>query len=185
MPSNVAENDDDAVVNCIEQRASQFQGHIPTTNFETLQVIKFLSSGCHRWCYRYNDSGQFRVHFDWLPNTVPSFQHSGNRATSFFVYLQVDCQGGETVFPKVERPKSESWCTILNCRNEMGLEVPWLEVKPKVGTTLFWYNIHTGGDVDMNTLHAGAPVLNGTKIGLNIWTRERSWRDLWRFHCKF
>ena len=39
-PSNPFTNDDDVVVNCIEQRASEFQGHIPTDNFESLQVIK-------------------------------------------------------------------------------------------------------------------------------------------------
>lgn len=178
MPSNLPEIDDDVIVNCIEQRASEFQGHIPTLNFETLQVIKSHSFECHYWCYRYYNNGRFRVHYDWLPDTVPSFKHSGNRATSFFVYLQVDCQGGATVFPAVERPISESWCEFLNCKNETGHEVPWLEVKPKVGTALFWYNIQVSGEVDMKTLHAGAPVFNGTKIGLNIWTRERSWRDL-------
>ena len=178
MPSNLAENDDDVVVNCIEQRASEFQGYIPTMNFETLQVIKFLLSAIIADDGRYNDNGRFRVHYDWLPDTVPSFEHSGNRVTSFFVYLQVDCQGGETVFPAVERPKSESWCELLNCKNETGHEIPWLEVKPKVGNALFWYNIESSGEVDMKTIHAGAPVFNGTKIGMNIWTRERSWRDL-------
>jgi len=46
----------------------------------------------------------------------------------------------------------------------------------KVGTTIFWHNIDPSGMVDLKTLHAGALVINGTKVGLNIWTRERKYR---------
>lgn len=98
--------------------------------------------------------------------------------TSFFIYLFATCQGGETVFPAIPRPKGDSWCGLLKCLNETGGNVEWLEVRPTVGTALFWYNIGVDGEADMKTLHAGAPVINGTKVGLNVWTRERSWRDL-------
>jgi hypothetical protein len=40
--SNLAKTDDDVVVDCIEKRASAFQGYIPTDNFESLQVIKYV-----------------------------------------------------------------------------------------------------------------------------------------------
>jgi len=75
------------------------------------------------------------------------------------------------------RQKHESLCEFLRCRDENGAEVKWIDVKPKVGTALFWYNIGPTGEVDRKTLHAGSVVTNGSKIGLNIWTRERSWRD--------
>src|SRR5438045_8402204 len=117
----------------------------------------------------------FGVHYDWLPNTVPSYNHSGNRAISFFVYLSANCQGRDTVFPTVPKTRQEPWCRLLKCHNETGGDIPWLEVRPKVGTALFWYNIGLDGEVDMRTLHAGALVFNWTKIGLNICTRERSW----------
>jgi prolyl 4-hydroxylase len=51
-----------------------------------------------------------------------------------------------------------------------------VEVLPKVGTAIFWFNLDTSGEVDRRTLHAGAPVSSGTKVGMNIWTRERNWR---------
>src|SRR5271170_2152982 len=127
---------------------------------------------------RYGESGHFRLHYDWLPENVPSLRHSGNRVSSFFVYLSADCEGGTTVFPGIMRQKHETLCEFLRCHDQNGTEVKWIEVKPKVGTALFWYNIGPTGDVDMKTLHAGSVVTNGTKIGLNIWTRERSWRDL-------
>lgn len=76
------------------------------------------------------------------------------------------------------RPKYEGLCRYLRCRDETGTEVKWIEVNPKVGTALFWYNIEPTGAVDMRTIHAGSSVTNGSKVGLNIWTRERSWRDL-------
>ena len=41
MPSNLAANDEDVVVNCIEQRAAQFQNYIPVDRMETLQVVKY------------------------------------------------------------------------------------------------------------------------------------------------
>jgi hypothetical protein len=40
LPYNPEESDDDAVVKCIEERAAQFQGHIPVQNLENLQVVK-------------------------------------------------------------------------------------------------------------------------------------------------
>jgi prolyl 4-hydroxylase len=52
-----------------------------------------------------------------------------------------------------------------------------VEVLPKIGTAIFWFNLDKNGNVDRNTLHAGAPVISGTKVGMNIWTRERNWRS--------
>ncbi len=56
------------------------------------------------------------------------------------------------------------------------MEIPWLEVKPRVGRALFWYNLDTRGEKEMRSLHAGAEVKTGSKVGLNIFTRERNWR---------
>ena len=101
---------------------------------------------------------------------------SGNRATSFFVYLVAECIGGTTIFPEIWRPKAMEWCETLKCHDEHGQELFRVEVKPKVGRAIFWHNLDTSGSVDKKTLHAGAPVINGTKVGLNIWTRERKFR---------
>jgi prolyl 4-hydroxylase len=102
---------------------------------------------------------------------------AGNRISSFFVYLHADCAGGRTVFPSVPRPPGPEWCDALQCQNETGGEVTRVEIKPEVGRAVFWYNLDVDGQVDGKTLHAGMPVINGTKIGMNIWTRERSWRS--------
>jgi len=49
-------------------------------------------------------------------------------------------QGGATVFPNAAQ-------TVL----------------PSQGSILFWYNLHSDGLVNPNTLHGGCPVLYGTK----------------------
>jgi len=74
------------------------------------------------------------------------------------------------------RPRHEGLCKFIRCRDDNGTEIKWIEVLPKAGTALFWYNVDPTGAVDMKTLHAGLAVINGTKIGLNIWTREKAWR---------
>ena len=80
------------------------------------------------------------------------------------------------MFPNIQRPQSEEWCDMLKCQNDEGKAVEWVEVLPKVGTAIFWFNLDTNGEVDRQTLHAGSPVSSGTKVGMNIWTRERNWR---------
>lgn len=43
LPENKTE-DGQAIINCIEQRASVFQGYIPVENLENLQVVKYPHS---------------------------------------------------------------------------------------------------------------------------------------------
>jgi prolyl 4-hydroxylase len=128
--------------------------------------------------YRYYEKQQFREHHDWFQPGGPDMDRAGNRMSSFFVYLVANCTGGTTTFPHVPRPQGKEWCEALKCQNEAGEEIQWLEVEPKIGTAIFWYNLDPSGVGEENTLHAGTPVKDGIKIGLNIWTREgpfRSW----------
>ena len=128
---------------------------------------------------RYGRSNFFREHYDWFdPEKDKTLDASGNRATSFFVYLVAECEGGTTVFPKVSRPAAREWCDLLKCEDKNGNPVEWLEVVAKEGTAIFWHNFDASGKLDGMTLHAGAEVLNGTKVGLNIWTRERKFRNM-------
>lgn len=89
-----------------------------------------------------------------------------------------NCTGGTTVFTKIPRPKAPEWCDVLQCKDEMGRDVEQVAVLPIVGNAVFWWNLDVDGVGDDDTMHAGSPVINGTKVGLNIWTRERQWRNL-------
>jgi prolyl 4-hydroxylase len=127
---------------------------------------------------RYSDTQQFRAHYDWLDVNQGGYSvdTAGNRVTSFFVYLVANCTGGTTVFPQVDRPEGDAWCDTLKCKEDNGQEVEWLEVQGKVGRAIFWHNLDPYGNPDPDTLHAGTPVVHGTKVGLNIWTRENPYR---------
>jgi len=95
------------------------------------------------------------------------------------VYLVANCTGGNTKFPNVARPVEPEFCDILQCTNEDGSPVEAVEVKPHQGTAVFWYNLDPAGVTQEGVLHAGLPVDEGTKIGLNIWTRTRKIRNYW------
>lgn len=135
-----------------------------------------LSFRHHFLLSRYHQNQQYREHYDWFGPENAEIALSGNRVSSFFVYLVTNCTGGTTVFPNVSRPKSSKFCGILKCHDEQGKDVEYLEVEPKAGTAIFWYNLDPAGNTDENTLHAGRPVVEGTKVGMNIWTRERDFR---------
>jgi prolyl 4-hydroxylase len=126
---------------------------------------------------RYHHTQQFRDHYDWFGDENQETILSGNRVSSFFVYLVGNCTGGTTVFPYVKRPERDEFCGALKCKDENGENVERLEFEPKTGSAIFWYNLVPSGEVDTFTMHAGAPVGEGTKIGMNIWTRERVFRN--------
>lgn len=140
------------------------------------QVLHFINTTL---THRYSENQQFRIHWDWLQpdDTDQTLAKSGNRVSSFFVYLVANCTGGTTRFSEVPRPLAPEWCGALKCRDEDGNETSSLEVNAAVGRAVFWYNLDPTGVPDRKTLHAGMPVLEGTKVGLNIWTRERSFRN--------
>jgi len=43
LPTDPEENDDHAIIKCIEERAAQFQGYVPVANMENLQVVKYFT----------------------------------------------------------------------------------------------------------------------------------------------
>jgi prolyl 4-hydroxylase len=167
------------------ERAASFQG-IPTGRLEPLQVV------------RYPLNGYFKHHYDWFSQDESNSAEScvgdyycdqmGNRESTFFVYLTGEEEGvggGETEFPYLEVPESinKKWCEFLDCdagRIEKGVNeselnggVRW---KPKAGNAVFWENLDGDGRGIEEVLHAGLSVTGGTKIGMNIWTREQEIR---------
>ncbi|XP_014561583.1 hypothetical protein COCVIDRAFT_86384 [Bipolaris victoriae FI3] len=85
-------------VKCIEDRARTFQGWRPNTFVEKL------------WTQRYGEGGHYTYHYDWSSAT----KHSG-RVSSFMVYVDGQCEGGGTHFPRLERPRDKSWCRFIEC----------------------------------------------------------------------
>lgn len=71
------------------------------------------------------------------------------RPKTALVYLNDGFVGGETEFPKVNKI-----------------------IKPETGKLIIWDNTLEDGSSDPNSLHAGLPVLAGTKYIAVIWIRE-------------
>ncbi|KAI9730290.1 MAG: hypothetical protein M1818_008193 [Claussenomyces sp. TS43310] len=161
--SEVATLDRDAVVRCIEQRARAFQGWRDGLLLERLKI------------QRYGVQGHYAHHFDWTgAGTV-------DRVSTFMVYVHADCHGGGTEFPRLPRPSRSDWCRFIECapapEGDAGDE-PFatsaapqgVTFKPMRGNAVYWENLRADGSGFPETWHAGLPVLNGTKIGMNIWS---------------
>ncbi|KAK4209263.1 prolyl 4-hydroxylase subunit alpha-3 [Rhypophila decipiens] len=156
---------DDPVVACIEQRSVDFQGFMPCSRLEDIQVVKY-AVGDH-----------FRPHFDWFSGMA------NPRISTFFVYLACDgateeeeCQGGATQFPHFEGAFSKLWCDsgFVDCEDDSG--VGGVAFKPVVGNAVFWSNLYANGTAGHpGVWHAGMPVKRGRKVGLNIFTRRETW----------
>ncbi|XP_018520887.1 prolyl 4-hydroxylase subunit alpha-3 [Lates calcarifer] len=99
----------------------------------------------------YGIGGHYEPHFDHATSpSSPVFKlKTGNRVATFMIYLSSVEAGGSTAFiyanfsaPVVER------------------------------AAIFWWNLHRNGQGDVDTLHAGCPVLIGDKWVANKWIHE-------------
>ncbi|PVH85205.1 2OG-Fe(II) oxygenase superfamily protein [Cadophora sp. DSE1049] len=150
----------DSIVRCIETRALEFQGFdTPRSHLEPLQLVQ------------YGNGENYHLHTDWFeaPSRMTP-EVGGNRLSSFFVYVAANnLTGGGTNFPILNAPYDERWCKFVDC------DEPWengVTFRPVPGNAVFWQNLHEDGSGDPATIHAGLPVTSGSKLGMNIWTRQ-------------
>ncbi|XP_051172619.1 prolyl 4-hydroxylase subunit alpha-1-like [Leptopilina boulardi] len=100
----------------------------------------------------YKIGGLFHPHIDFDNlDTENAFKKrsTGNRIATFMFYLNDVVEGGMTVFNEIN-----------------------LSVKPKKGSAVFWYNLKTNGEGDFLTVHAGCPVISGSKWVANKWLHQ-------------
>ncbi|KAK6387300.1 hypothetical protein LTS17_000567 [Exophiala oligosperma] len=153
----------DEVTECVEERALLFQGFdTAPSHLEPLQLVR----------YQINET--YDLHTDWFtsPAQTTVETHGGNRLTSFFAYVTAsdDITGGGTNFPLLDPPTDKRWCEYVDCDVPLEDGVTFL---PIPGNAVFWVNlVGGGGKGDPRTIHSGAVVTSGEKVGLNIWTRE-------------
>jgi prolyl 4-hydroxylase len=74
----------------------------------------------------------------------------------------------QTNFPRLHQPKDQRWCNYLECEQESQAE--GVTFKAIEGNAIFWLNFDSEGRGYKEVIHAGMPVKQGTKIGLNIWS---------------
>ncbi len=109
-------------------------------------------------CVRYEAGQYYGEHLDTLDEDTPpgaaEVARRGQRALTMLVYLNDDFEGGETHFPRLDR-----------------------KVRPQRGTGLLFYLLDRQGKPDPDARHAGLPVFSGTKYALNLWVRNRPFRE--------
>ena len=151
-------NSSDHTISCIAQRARHFQGWRPNVYIEKL------------WSQRYLKSGHYMYHYDFSSPAPGS-----GRVSTFMVYVDANCTGGGTNFPRIERPIGKDWCRFIECEEDglidgAGGSVEGVVFKPIKGNAVFWENLRSDGSGYPETWHAGLPVREGVKVGLNIWS---------------
>ncbi|KAH7405831.1 hypothetical protein DE146DRAFT_649807 [Phaeosphaeria sp. MPI-PUGE-AT-0046c] len=148
----------DSTVSLIKVRAQHFLGGLASDGLEAIQLV------------RYYPGQKVNLHYDWAK--MPKLDRQGrkyNRLASFFVYLQDECTGGETWFPNVTVPEA---ARLGHKKVKLGSEGSGISVVANKGSGLFWVNLAEDGRGDRRTLHAGLPVVEGVKIGMNIWIKK-------------
>lgn len=103
---------------------------------------------------KYSKGGFYKPHFDGFNKAQiekGSMGVSGQRMFTSILYLNDDFDGGETVFPKINKT-----------------------IKPSPGKIYIWRNATPDLVLDQQSLHAGNPVQSGVKYVIVIWTRSNS-----------
>jgi prolyl 4-hydroxylase len=99
------------------------------------------------------------------------------------VYVSVEdgLLGGGTNFPLLDVFMDERLCEFVECDEDgsgkgdgqgsaNGEERKGVTFKPIERNAIYWENLRSDGSGYPETWHAGLPVKNGTKVGLNIWS---------------
>lgn len=87
------------------------------------------------------------------------------------VYLDDQCTGGGTEFPRLKRPIGDRWCKLIECGGDASQEDEYgVTFKPVKGNAVYWENFRPDGRGYEETWHAGLPVKSGVKVGLNVWS---------------
>lgn len=109
-------------------------------------------------CVSYDKTQEIDCHYDTFDRGSEGgkkiIAEGGQRLFTLLVYLNDDFIGGETYFPNLD---------IL--------------IKPKKGRVLIFKNIDENGNNLRAAWHAGLPVASGRKYAVNIWVRDKAFRN--------
>ena len=105
---------------------------------------------------RYEVGQEFKYHMDvfWTKADYwkTEAKRGGQRAITAMVFLNDVDEGGATAFTNLD-----------------------ISVTPERGKLLIWNNNSAGGHPNEGTMHAGTPVIKGTKYIITKWYRSRKW----------
>lgn len=169
-------NGQSEVVKALDDRTSNLT-RIPTSHNEPVQLLQYAE-------------GQFyHSHLDWTDLHLYDGQrqqmqrvHYGHndRLATLFWYLNDVEEGGQTVFPKQGNPvcPMNSKGQRIGCKGFQHVSPRkcdvGLQIQPKKGSVVLWYNYHADGSGDQNSEHGGCPPRKGlTKWSGNKWIGKK------------
>jgi prolyl 4-hydroxylase len=102
---------------------------------------------------KYEVGGQYKDHHDFLHPGESYYEEQmkrgGQRTHTVLLYLNDNFSGGETNFPSIGK-----------------------KIKPETAKIVVWSNLNDDGTLDYDSIHAGLPVISGTKYIATIWIRQ-------------
>lgn len=130
------------LISRIENRIADIT-HVPVENGEGMQLVYYSVGGYYKQHCDYFDP-------NW-PGNSPVLNRGGQRIITFLMYLNDLSQecGGSTHFTKID-----------------------LNIQPKTGSAIVWYNVDEDGNIDPSTDHEAMPVLCNEKWVLTKWVRD-------------
>ena len=134
---------------------------LPHDGLEALQLV------------RYGSSEYFDAHYDWFDTLIREKGWHGrlyNRLASIFFYLDANCTGGETWFSEFPEGLAEKMGDDV-VRKADG-EKKGIVFKPRRGSGVMWVNLLESGYGNPDTIHAGLPLVEGSKVGMNVWIKR-------------
>ncbi|KAF5665625.1 prolyl 4-hydroxylase alpha [Fusarium denticulatum] len=158
---------------------SQMRFHISQTVYHVSRRIKRRARSLMGWrnnkthiqplrAQKYNFNGFYNFHYDWVEHDP---RYPGNRMTTIMVYLEADCEGCGTNFPRVTPPRNPRWHDVIACEGDVEYdEYPGTTFKPIVGSAIYWEKLRPNGTGHTGTRHAGLPVRSRGKMGMKIWS---------------
>jgi prolyl 4-hydroxylase len=144
-------------LNSIDSRTASLV-RIPTTHQEPAQVL------------RYGQTEKYDTHHDYFTpslyqndkRTLQLIQNGRrNRMATVFWYLSDVEEGGETVFPRMDKARQPS-------EQKKSCQVG-LRVRPEKGKVIIFYSMTPDGELDPFSLHGACPVKEGVKWAANKW----------------
>lgn len=147
--------EDDEILLDLDYRTASLV-RLPRTHQETVQVLRYGSTERYVSHHDYFDPSQYQQDQSTL-QLIDNGRR--NRMVTVFWYLSDVEEGGETVFPRFNRGREQSF---EDC--ETGLKV-----KPELGKVIIFYNMMFDGTTDPNSLHGACPVKKGVKWAANKW----------------
>ena len=105
---------------------------------------------------KYEVGEEYKPHYDHIPaSSLEANGQPGNqRESTYIIYLNQDCKGGETQFPLING----------------------LYVKGHKGDVFKFDNCYPDGALIRESQHASTPIEEGVKWVLVIWIRQKHWR---------